>query len=246
MILKIATFNAYICRGQTRFNDTLSIEIQYITFMKKAPFPIWNIITMLMIGLFMIGFYLNGKLTLNLTWEGDWVKVLAFIFVFFWSCLRAGIECNKISEVVISIEKMRVDKHHALYEYLRSYITKYKDSEHPKKDVLKNALLIRLIYLNTNKSIEVATDEICKHHHIDEKNKIIELNMLIDHWIEEFIKDENARVNDIIMNKNKRRYKNKSTNYIIEVSQENQFNTISFLLSNVCIENVNNDKLEKF
>ncbi len=198
-----------------------------------------------MIGLFMIGFYLNGKLTLNLTWEGDWIVVLAFIFVFFWSSLKAGIECNKISEVITSIEKMRVDKHHALYEYLLTYIIKYKDLEQPKNDTLKNALLIRLIYLNTNKSIEIATDEICKNFHVDEKNRIIELNMLIDHWIEEFIKDENARVNDIIMNKNKRRYKNKSTNYITEVSQESQFNTISFLLTNVCLDNINQDKLEK-
>jgi len=212
--------------------------------MKKSPFPIWNIITMLMIGLFFIGFYLNGKLSINITWEGDWVKVLAFVFVFFWSSLRAGIECNQISEELKSASKFHVNRNYVLYEYLRDYIIKYKDSENPNKDILKNAFLIRLIYLNTNKSIELVTDEVCKNNHIDEKNRIIELNMLVDHWIEEFVRYENERVNNILMKKRRRR--NESTNYITEISQENQFNAISFLLTNVCLENVNSDKVVKF
>lgn len=171
----------------------------------------------------MAGFYLNGKLNLNYTWTDDWGKILVCIAIFFWSVLNAGIECNKISEYVKLIKQIRIDKNRALFEYLRNYLIEYRDSEKPRKDVFKNALLIRLVHLNTIKPMSIVTIELCKNFNEEDKNRMIELNMLIDHWIEEFIKDGNN----------------------MGVSDDEQFNTFAFLLTNVCLENIDKEKVEK-
>jgi len=203
--------------------------------MKKAPFPIWTIISIASIIIFMVGFYLNGKLNLNYTWKGDWGKILVYTLIFYWSSLKSGIECNKISEVLKMMDKID-DQHHDLYNYLRKYLIKYKDSEKPKMDVFKNTLLIRLVHINTNKPMSIATIELCKNFSENDRDTMINLNLLIDHWIEEFIIEENDKLK-------KQNYRI-SSKEITEIAPEVQFNTISFLLTNVCHENIKKDVVE--
>lgn len=142
---------------------------------------------------------------------------------------------------------MQVDRHQNLYEYLRNYLIKYKDSEKPRLDVFKNTLVIRLAKLSTNRPIEVITEELTKTFNENDKERMIELNMLIDYWLEEFVKEEDEKLKKLLMNEVKR------TGFAVvakttEVSDTVQFDVISYLLTNVCHENVNNETnlLERF
>ncbi len=207
--------------------------------MKKFPFPIWNIIAIFVFTLFMLGFYLDGKLSISYTWSEDWGLVTSTIFAFCFLCLKAGIEHVKITQYLTITKEMKSDKNHDLYEYLRSYLVKYKDSEKPRIDVFKNTLLIRMVHLNTSRPIDVITNELSKNFSQLDKDRMIELNMLIDHWIEEFLRSENNKINEIFFGNKPKPANVKKIEYVC-IDDAVHFSTISYLLTNVCHENVNN------
>lgn len=210
--------------------------------MKKPSFPKWTVIFILVMSLFFLGFYLNGKLVANYSWNDDLGKVLCTILAFFYISFNVGVEWSKIVAYVRLAEKMGLDEHHKLYEYLQNYLARYNTEERPTMDFLKKVFLIRLTHLNYKKPIESVTNEICQLCSHDEKERIIQLNMLIDHWISEFVTENNEKIRIF----NKRIKKNKNKVKEILMTDDMQFHVTSFLLTNVCHETINVEFDKKF
>jgi hypothetical protein len=134
------------------------------------------------------------------------------------------------------LRKAKENTNEALYNYLHEYLVRYKDSEKPRLHIFKTALLIRLTVINNNplnkeKEKKIVTDQLCNNWSKDDKEAIIQLNMLIDHWIEEF---------------NSNFYTQMKNNNYTKVTDETEFGTANLLLLNTCFENSGKDYVEKF